>query len=63
MCGGLGLSVPFQRLSHKSSASKIEETGVGSGQTFTLVTPELSVPGVPPDVLQPVLSQASTANV
>ena len=29
----------------------------GSGQTFALITPELSVPGVPPDVLQYVLSQ------
>ena len=29
---------------------------LGSGQTFTLVTPELSVPGVPPAVLQRELS-------
>ena len=36
---------------------------LGSGQTFTLVTPELSVPGVPPDVLQHVLSQANRVNV
>ena len=36
---------------------------LGSGQTFTLVAPDLSVPGVSPEVLQQVLSQASTANV
>ena len=33
------------------------------GQTFTLVAPELSVPGVPPEVLQRVLSQANKVNV
>ena len=33
----------------------------GSGQTFALVTPELSVRGVSPEVLQRVLSQANTA--
>ena len=32
---------------------------LGSGQTFALVTPELSVPGVSPEVLQRVLSQAT----
>ena len=36
---------------------------LGSGQTFALVTPELSVPGVPPDVLLRVLSQAKKASV
>ena len=36
---------------------------LGSGQTFTSVAPELSVPGVPPDMLQRVLSQANKANV
>ena len=36
---------------------------LGSGQTFTLVTPELSVPGVSPEVLQRVLSQANRPNV
>ena len=36
---------------------------LGSGQTFTLVTPELSVPGVSPEVLQCVLSQANKVNV
>ena len=36
---------------------------LGSGQTFTLVAPDLCVPGVSPEVLQRVLSQASTANV
>ena len=63
-----------QRLTlvHKSSALKIEETGLenlssnlplGSGQTFTHVAPDLSVPGVSPEVLQRVLSQANKANV
>ena len=33
-----------------------------SGQTFTLVTPDLSVPGISLEVLQRVLSQASTAS-
>ena len=33
---------------------------LGTGQTFTLVTPELSVPGVSPEVLQRFLSQANT---
>ena len=36
---------------------------LGSGQTFTLVAPELSVPGVSPEVLQRVLSQANKVNV
>ena len=36
---------------------------LGSGQTFTLVAPDLSVPGVSPEVLQRVLSEASTTNV
>ena len=36
---------------------------LGSGQTFTLVTPELSVSGGSPDVLQRVLSQANKVNV
>ena len=35
----------------------------GSGQTFALVAPDLCVPGVSPEVLQKVISQASTANV
>ena len=34
-----------------------------SGQKFTLVTTELPVPGVSPEVLQRVLSQANKANV
>ena len=59
-------------LAHKSSASKIDRNGNGklvfkldplvSGQTFTLVTPDLSVPGISLEVLQRVLSQASTAS-
>ena len=37
---------------------------LGSGQkTFTLVVPELSVPGFSPEVLQRVLSQANKVNV
>ena len=36
---------------------------LGSGQTFTLVAPDLSVPGVSPDVLQHVLSQANRPHV
>ena len=35
----------------------------GSGQTFALVAPDLCVPGVSDEVLQRVISQASTANV
>ena len=35
----------------------------GSGQTFTLVAPELSVLGVSPEVLQRVLSHANKVNV
>ena len=35
----------------------------GSGQLFTLVAPDLCVPGVSSEVLQRVISQASTANV
>ena len=36
---------------------------LGSGQLFTLVAPDLSVPGISPEVLQLVLSQANKANV
>ena len=36
---------------------------LGSGQTLTLVAPELSVPGISPEVLQRVLSQANKVNV
>ena len=36
---------------------------LGSGQTFTLIAPELSVPGVSPEMLQRVLSQANKANM
>ena len=36
---------------------------VGSGQLFTLVAPDLYVPGVSREVLQRIISQASTANV
>ena len=36
---------------------------LGSGQTFAFATSELSVPGVSPEVLQRVLSQASRAKV
>ena len=35
----------------------------GSAQLFTLVAPDLCVPGVPCEVLQQVISQASTADV
>ena len=35
----------------------------GSGQLFTLAAPDLCVPGVPGEVLQKVISQASTDNV
>ena len=35
----------------------------GSGQLFTLITPDLCVPGISSEVLQRVISQASTANV
>ena len=64
-----------QRLTpaHKPSALRIEETWLenqcsnlplfGSRQLFTLVSPDQSVLGVSPEVLQRVLSQASTANV
>ena len=36
---------------------------LGSGQTSTLVAPELSVPGISLEVLQRVLSQANNVNV
>ena len=36
---------------------------LGSVQTFSFVAPDLSVPGVSPEVLQRVLSQANKANV
>ena len=36
---------------------------LGSGQTFMLVAPDLSVPGVSPDVLQRVLSQVNRSHV
>ena len=36
---------------------------IGSRQTFASVSPELSVPGFPPDVLQHVFSQANKVNV
>ena len=32
---------------------------LGSGQTFTLLAPDLSVPGISPDVLQRVLPQVN----
>ena len=35
---------------------------LGSGQPFGLVSPDLSVPGVSPEVLHRVLSQANAAN-
>ena len=60
-------------LAHESSASHIEETELekpvftlaplGSGQTFTLGAPELSVPGVSSEILQRVLSQANKDKV
>ena len=66
----LHLSSQRSTLAHISSASKIgvgkpvfKLAPLGSGQTFALVTPELSVAGVPPDVLQHVLSQANRPNV
>ena len=36
---------------------------LGSGQLFTLVSPDLSIPNISPEVLQRVLSQDNTANV
>ena len=36
---------------------------LGSGQTYTFATPDLSVPGIPPEVLQRVLSQANRPHV
>ena len=36
---------------------------LGSGQTFTLVAPDLSVPDISPEVLQRVLSQANRPHV
>ena len=58
---------------HKSLSMKDRRNGVGklvfklaslgSGQTFTLVAPDLYVPCISPEVLQRILSQASTANV
>ena len=36
---------------------------LGSGQTFSLVAPDLRVPGTSPEVLQRVLSQANRPNV
>ena len=36
---------------------------LGSGQWFAPITPYLCVPGFPGEVLQQVISQASTANV
>ena len=38
-------------------------SALGSGQTLTLVAPDLCVPGVSPDVLQRALSQANKVNV
>ena len=56
-----------------SSALKIKETELEDlcsnmplldvAKTFTLVSPDLSVPGVSPEVLQRVLSQANKVNV
>ena len=40
-----------------------KRASLGSGQTLTLVSPDLSVPGVSADVLQRVLSQANSAKV
>ena len=58
---------------HKFSALRREETALenqcsnlhlfGSGQLFTLVAPDLSVPGISPEVLQRVLSQANRPHV
>ena len=36
---------------------------LGRGQTFTLAAPDLSVPGISPEVLQRVLSQANRPHV
>ena len=36
---------------------------LGNGQVFALTAPDLHVPGIPDDMLQQVISQASTANV
>ena len=36
---------------------------LGSGQTFTLVAPDMSVPGISSEVLQRVLSQANRPHV
>ena len=35
----------------------------GNGEVFARTAPDLHVPGIPDDVLQQVISQASTANV
>ena len=58
---------------HKFVASRIEETAwenpvfklapYGSGQLFAFVAPDLCVPGVPGEVLQQVISQASWARI
>ena len=34
----------------------------GNGQVFALTVPDLCVPGIPDEVLQQVIFQASTAN-
>ena len=59
-------------LAHKSLSIKDRRNGIGkpvfkiaplgSGQTFTLVAPDPSVPGISPEVLQRVLSQANIAS-
>ena len=36
---------------------------LGNGQLFALTAPDLHVPGIPADMLQQAISQASTANV
>ena len=64
----LALDPRSQVLSIKDRRSGIGKpvlklASLGSGQTFTLVALDLSIPGVSSEVLQRVLSQACTANV
>ena len=60
-------------LAHKILSIKDRRNGIGkpvfklaplgSGQTFTLVASDLSVPGISPEVLQQVLSQVNRPHV
>ena len=55
------LTNPQHQRSQKRNVFKLAP--LGSGQTFTLVAPVLSVPGISPEVLQRVLSQANRPHV